>query len=246
MAARRFHQKRGSRPAAVVMVLVLIIGAVILLGGRVFVVRRIAVSGNQTAADREIVDQSGLRLGASIFSVDEQKVYKAFEQNGEIALEGVSIRWPDTVNLTVRERQGRAYVSYLGTALLVDGDCVLIRQLSALPSDSMPVVTGMNITSAVTGQVLRCGAAGQPEAVGQVLKALTRNEVADQVSELNVADLDNLYLITRAGMLVELGDENQMEDKVMWMKGVIGVLDGEGMVRGTLDVSSGKSAIYAP
>ncbi len=245
MAARRFHQKRKNRPAALALTLA-VTAAVLLLGGRVFVVRRIAVQGNQLFTDRAIADQSGIQLGKSIFSIDEQAVFGAFAGNGDIALEGVAVHWPDTVELTVRERQGRAYVSYLGTALLVDQDMVVMRQLSDLPAGQMPVITGIAVSGCAVGQSLASQQAGQVQAAALVTQALWNQGLQGQVSELNVGDLDNLYLITASGMMVELGDESAMADKLTWMQAVLQQLAAEGVTTGSLDVSSGNSAIYDP
>ena len=52
--------------------------------GRVFIVRRISVQGNQLFTDRAIADQSGIDLGQSIFSVDQDAIYSAFAGNGDI------------------------------------------------------------------------------------------------------------------------------------------------------------------
>ena len=246
MAARRFHQKRKNRPAAIVLALVAAVVLALLLGGRVFIVRRISVQGNQLFTDRAIADQSGIDLGQSIFSVDQDAIYSAFVGNGDITLEGVAVHWPDTVELTVRERQGRAYISYLGTALLVDQDMVIMRQLSDLPADGMPVITGVTVTGCAVGQTVISNVAGQIQAASRVLQALWNCGLQQQVSELNLADLDNLYLITNSGMMVVLGDESAMADKLTWMQAVTQQLAAEGVTTGSLDVSSGTSAIYAP
>ena len=121
-----------------------------------------------------------------------------------------------------------------------------MRQLSDLPADGMPVITGVTVTGCAVGQTVISNVAGQIQAASRVLQALWNSGLQQQVSELNLADLDNLYLITNSGMMVVLGDESAMADKLTWMQAVTQQLAAEGVTTGSLDVSSGTSAIYSP
>lgn len=243
--ARR-QQKKKSSHVLVLLVIGIAVLIVLLLGKRLLRVRRIQVSGDYSVSDREIIDRSGLWSGQSMFSVDPEKVGASFRNDGYLALEKVEVCWPDTVELTVRERKAYACISYLGSLFLIDESCVVMEKLGEVPSDSLPRVTGMNVLGYAVGQTIRSGVPGQVETVQCVLHALEQNGAMDLLYELNVADRDDLYLITRGGMLVRLGDQSGMGDKVLWMKSVLAQLAAEGILKGSLDVSSGKSAIYAP
>lgn len=243
--ARR-QQKKRSGQAFVILVVFFAVLIALLLGNRLLRVRRIQVSGDYSVSDREIIDRSGLWSGQSIFSVKPEQVGLAFRNDGYLSLEKVEVRWPDTVELTVRERKAYACISYLGSLFLIDEYCVVMEKLGDLPSDDLPRVTGMNVLGYAVGQTIRSGVTGQVETVQSVLHALEQNGAMDLLYELNVADRDDLYLITRGGMLVRLGDQSGMGDKILWMKSVLMQLTAEGILKGSLDVSSGKSAIYAP
>jgi len=66
------------------------------------------------------------------------------------------------------------------------------------------------------------------------------------VSELNVQDANSIYIYSRTGMRVELGDASNMERKVIWMAGALQDLESRGEITGRLDVSSGDKADYSP
>ncbi|MEG1813435.1 MAG: FtsQ-type POTRA domain-containing protein [Clostridia bacterium] len=228
-----------------ILCLALLLAMGILLGTRVFVVKRVVVRGNNKISSADIVKMAGLEPGTSIFWVDLQDVRAGFERMGAVTLQKVTVTWPDTVELIVQERMPSAVVDYLGTAVLVDEQGVVMERLKSLPDAGLPVVTGVNISAINVGQCVASDVAGQCEAMSTVLKALAQAKLLGDVSELNVADLDNLYLMMRGGLVVILGDKSAMQDKLLWMQSVSAQLALEGKTTGKLDVSSGKSAIYA-
>ena len=67
MASRKREAKGLLLVAIVVMVLALYV-----LAGNVFIVREIVVEGNQNLSDADVIRMSGLSIGDSIFRVDAQ------------------------------------------------------------------------------------------------------------------------------------------------------------------------------
>lgn len=249
MASRRkFRRKQAQAgPAGLVLCLVFVVCAVFLLMSKVFVVKRVAVTGNVQVEDADVVTLSGIRLGESIFQIDRTRVFRAFDREGAYRLANVNVSWPDTVELVVLERVPVAVVESLGTSLVVDAEGVVMKRLSELPGDAMPVVTGLAVSQSLVGQPVVSQVSGQVEAMSSVLGTMASQGLGAMVSELNVRDLDNLYLMTRGGMMVTLGDSSNMENKFLWMQSVLTDLAQQGKTTGTLDVTSGQnSAYYSP
>ncbi|MBQ8954563.1 MAG: hypothetical protein IJ048_10635, partial [Clostridia bacterium] len=79
----------------------------------------------------------------------------------------------------------------------------------------------------------------------EVLSEMDRQGMLSTISELNVADRYNLYLVSNTGVKIVLGDEENIPDKLVWARTVLEKLTQEGIMRGVLDVSTGKNAVYA-
>ena len=79
----------------------------------------------------------------------------------------------------------------------------------------------------------------------EALTELEAKNMTGQISELNVADRYNLYLVSQTGVQIMLGDEENIPDKLVWARAVLEKLTQEGVRRGVLDVSTGKNAVYA-
>ncbi|MEA4899396.1 MAG: FtsQ-type POTRA domain-containing protein [Christensenellaceae bacterium] len=244
-ASRRYRSgRRRAGPSGLVLGLVFVLAAGFVVS-RVFVVRRVAVSGNERVGDQQIVELSGILPGRSIFTVDRAAVARAFEREGNVALTDVEVVWPDTVRLSVRERTRAAVVNHLGMSIAVDEAGVVIEVLRSLPEGALPVVTGLSATGYQPGRQVRSSVPTQVDAMASVLGAARSQGLTELISELNVSDLDNLYLMTRAGMMVKLGDAASMDAKLMWMQSALNSLTAEGASSGTINVASGKDAIYS-
>lgn len=244
--AGRRKGRRDGRSVNFLALLAVLCALILLIRGRIFVVREISVTGNSTRSDSEIAGQSGLSLGMNIFSVDKSAVERNLSANNYVELLEVHIEMPDTVTLVVRERAASAAVNCAGVILVVDQDGYILERLTTLPDEpDIVVVSGMNVSVAAQGRTIESGTAGQMDVLRRLLADIRAAQVQGLISELNVANPDNLYLVSESGIQVLLGDEEQLTDKLMWMQAVLEELTKRGVMSGVLDVSSGKNAVYA-
>ena len=65
------------------------------------------------------------------------------------------------------------------------------------------------------------------------------------VSEINVRDRFNLYMVSNTGVQIILGEKDDLDDKLVLARLVLEKLTEEGVMSGVLDVSTGKNAVYA-
>jgi len=232
------------RIAAVVVLLATVIGVLLLQRG-VFVLRNLRVEGTARYTSQQVADWAGLRHGQNIFALDQQQI--AFNLQGEcfLLLESIYVDYPDTLILHVRERAPRAALSRNGFFVLVDEINVVLGVDGTLdPALQVPVVTGMDVLGDDEGQPVTVKVPAQLMAMNEILKELELQMVTARVSELNVANLDNLYLVTKEGLIVELGDSEQMELKIGMMRAVLERLKDMGVYTGLLDVSVPYTADY--
>lgn len=223
--------------AALVVYLVLV--------NSVFLVRNVRVEGNENIADEVVIRAAKLPLGQKLSSVNEEGVRLALEGSGRIELIGIERKYPSEVVLTVRERSRDAMVVHAGVILMLEKDGTVVELVSDVPDVDSVYVTGLNITYYRLGQKIGTSD-GRLEAMTVVIEALNQNNAREYVSELNVENNNAIYLYSRTGMRVELGDVENMDRKIIWMAGALKDLESRGEINGQLDVSSGNKADYSP
>jgi len=158
----------------------------------------------------------------------------------------VRVEMPDTVVLEVRERTVCAAVNCAGVILLIDEEGYILNKSSVLPKiPNLILVSGMNVTISSQGRILEAEASYQIRDMRLLLAAIRDIGAEGMISELNVSDQDNLYLVSQSGIQILLGSSDRIEEKMAWAKAVLSVLTQEGIMRGVLDVSTGTNAVYA-
>ncbi len=231
-----------------VLLIAAIAVAVTVLQSSTVVIKEIKVTGDLiTKTESEIVSLSGLRLGMNILKVDKKEIERNFSINNRVELVEVRIQKPDTVVLEVRERTSRAAVNCAGVILMIDMDGYILDRLSSVPQTggNIPVINGMDVRVSVQGKTIESGTKGQIEVMSNVLSAIYASDFQQRVSELNVSDLDNLYLISDSGIQILIGDDEMLDAKLAWTRAVLDVLTIEGIMSGVVDVSSGNNAVYS-
>ncbi len=238
--------RRHIGPARLILMLAVICVMILVVRSRIYVIREIEVTGNETVSASEIAGLSGLVLGQNIFKVDKAAVERNLLNNNYVELLEVETVLPETVVLRVRERKPAAAVNCAGVILLTDAEGYILGRMAGLPSDEkVIVISGMNVVVAPNDRMIGSASGGQMESMKRLLAAIEEAQAEKLISEMNVADSDNLYLVTQSGIQVMLGDGEQLDKKLTWMKAVLEKLTDEGIMRGVIDVTSGKNATYA-
>ncbi len=244
--AKYGHGRRNSRPRHFLLLIAAVCALVLIVRSRWFVVREIEVTGNSIRSSSEIAGLSGLSLGMNIFNVDQSAVERNFSVNRYVELLDVSIDLPDTVRLQIRERIPCAAVNCAGVILLIDKDGYILDRMTSLPPEgNIIVIGGMDIAVNSQSEVIESETAGQTALVKRLLDAVYAEQVTDLIAEMNVSNPENLYIVSQSGIQVLIGDEEDLPSKLIWMRAVLEELTKDGVMRGVLDVSSGKNAVYA-
>lgn len=238
------RRKKGGWLPRIVAVLAML-AALLVLANTLLVVRQVSVEGANAISAEEIVRGSGIRMGARMSAVRQAAVREAVESDGRLCFVGLKKRFPSTIVLTVRERSRDALALQGGKVLILDAEGYVVEVAGRLPDEDIPYVTGLKLSGYAEGDRVD-DTDGRISCMGAVVEALKANGALGYVSELNLADVNRIQVITRTGMTVQLGDCENMGNKIIWMTGTLADLERRGETLGTLDVSSGTKADYRP
>jgi cell division protein FtsQ len=107
-----------------------------------FAVTSVQVVGQERRPAAAIVAESGIALGANIFTVDLDAARAAVVADAWIAEVTLSRRLPGTVLIEVRERRAAAIVA-LGETLLATADGEPFKRLEPGDPVDLPIITGL-------------------------------------------------------------------------------------------------------
>lgn len=212
----------------------------------VFLVRHITFIGNSRFAAEDLTQLTGLAYKESMLLVDKDTITKNLQSNPYIEVEEIRLRWPGTVEITVRERTACALTRQLGSTVLLDAEGIVLSCDAEILEDQMCEVVGWEVLSFVAGEGIRTGSQVQLAAYTDIASQLERFELNYQVASIDLTDVLHITLTMRDGMAVKLGDSQEMTVKMTWLSQMLTELPAEGHSGGTLDLSGGTSATYRP
>lgn len=242
-------RQKGRGLWAVLCSLFVLAGVGIILYSTLFRLKyaNIQVVGVSYRTPQEVVALAGLKEGDNILLLDEEKIRENINKDRYLVFQDMQRDYPDGLIIQVFERIPRVNVQSMGVQYTLDGEGMVLEQTQTLQlTEGLIAVTGLQITSSVLGRYITCQREEQLTAYRRVLAELAMQEAISQISELNLADMDNLYLVSVDGFTIRLGDDGEMQAKIGAMRAVLDYLRETGRVKGSIDVSAPINPTYSP
>lgn len=229
------------------LITVIIVVVAVILYSTLFQVRTINVVGNTTISAQEITRLSGLKIGQSSMTIDDEAVMRRVEGNRYLRCTLVDVQW-DSVTIHVRERVPAAYINHNGMLVTLDNrGYVLEESLNTYAGqDDLVKVYGLDVRRCSLGQKLTLNTSTQLETYTQILVELKAMKGLDLLSELDMSSMDSIYLATRDGFYVRLGSEDSIHEKLRAFMITREKVIEMGKDSGTIDVTNPGRPTFLP
>lgn len=237
--ARKAHARRKNHLFfRFLLLLAIVTVGVVVAQQTLFRLETVYVIGNQEKTPQQVVIASGLSRGQNMLNIEEADIARRMSEDHTIIFKGMQKEYPSTIHLYIEERKTVATMQWLGMLYTLDGQGMVMRmENSSILPQGLPVVTGFKASSVTVGQLLGLKDMKQMEAYQAVMYELNQQIYADQVSEINLADPENIYLVTLEGVTARLGSAEWMEGKIGAVKTCMAYLRQLGKTNGVLDVA---------
>lgn len=253
----QFHQTRRSKPrprrgsyviALVLCVAVLLMAVTVVFASPLFAIREIRVVGNSKVSTDEIIRRSGITTGMNRFSLDTDAVTRRVEGNCYLICELVHMPERNTVEIRVSERQVTAIIDYNGLLYYADSYGMILEEFANrnIPMNGKVLVTGMSIRHCDVGQTIVLADSSQLDVYDEIFKELKVMGALDRISELNMSSVESIFLTTRDGYSVRLGNGSDIHRKLRAMILTLESIEVNGLGVGDIDVSSPVNPSFYP
>ena len=220
------------------LLLTIVTVGVVVAQQTVFRLETVYVIGNENRTPQQVVTASGLASGQNMLGIEEADVAKNIARDHTIIFKRMQKEYPNTIFLYIEERKTVAAMQWLGMLYTLDSQgMVMTEENSAILPPGLPVVTGFKADNVMEGQLLDLRDQTQLEAFQQIVFELEQQMYASQITGINLADPENLYLVTIEGVTVRLGDAQFMEGKIGAVRTCMSHLRQLNVDGGILDVT---------
>ncbi len=245
------NQKEKRRKLSPVfwIVPVVLIAILLILRFAVFTVRDIQVTGNKNIPASEIIRISGVRNGDSILTLDEKTVGQRIASDYRLQFKYMIRELPQTVVLTVREREECCWLTYCGITYVMDKNRMVMREEEdpGFQPKDLVEVKGLEVRSnTMVGQEIVLGNEKQQEILSSLFLHMKVLGCTGEIKEADISNTESILLETRDGYTVSLGDMEDLHAKLRSMLLVRDELHTMQKTGGTINVSKPDTPIYAP
>lgn len=255
----QFHQTRSHKPprgrrgshviALVLVMAVLLMVVTILFASPLFSVQEIRVAGNGRVPAQEIIQRSGLTIGMNRFSVNVDEVTARVEGNYYLICELVHMPEWNTVEIRVREREVVTVIDYNGLMYFADNRGMILEEFanrSAIAMSDKILVVGLNVRRCDVGRTVTLTDAEQLDVYNDILVELKVMGALDMIEELDMSTMESIFLTTRDGYSVRLGNGSDIHRKLRSMLLTLDALRSGGYGLGSIDVSAPVNPTFVP
>jgi cell division protein FtsQ len=240
------RRKRRGKGILIFLVLLMLVAAVGFLSTEFFQIRSITAYGQKTISADDISTLSGIPIGENIFKLDKSLAKERIESNPFLKVIDIRRNYPDKVVIEVSERTACAVIPYLGSNIIIDPEGIILGVVDASDGHDYPTITDIYIKSFVVGQPINCGDDYQLKALQRILEEIDKEQIGGEIAEINMKNPDDIYMTSRAGLVIRIGQAIDIPKKLRWLKSQEFIQLNNSDIKGMLDVTIPNKAIYTP
>ena len=220
---------------------------ILLLQNSVFRIQSVRVVGNTLVPWEQVVLSAGISKSSNYYNINETKIEEAINTNRYLKFKRLEKQYPNRLTLYVEERVPTACIKYIGVAYIVAEDGMILDKTKDLSLVSyLPLISGLHILSIYPGSIPTCGRVEQMPSCIQLLGELKKQGVLNEIEEINVAEPKGIYMITKDGFSVRIGNGDYLRAKVGTARAVLAELRRNNYSKGSVVITKPGEAMYRP
>ena len=215
----------------------------------VFSVKQVIITGNSAIPAEEVIRVSGIHQGDSIFGLNEKLIESRISSDYRLLFRYMARELPDTVVISVREREPCCWLTYCGIMYVMDKNRMVLYE-SENPAEqpqNLVEIKGLEVRSnTLVGQYINLGNETQQSVFSELFLEMKVLGCIDQIKEADISNTSSILLVTRDGYTASLGDRTNIHAKLRSLLLVQEELKRTGNEGGTISVTNPETPIYTP
>lgn len=226
---------------------VIMLSAAFIIRDNVLVIRKLTVNGIQNVPWQTVALSAGLNASSNYFNLDEETIREGINRNRYLEYKSMEKRFPNALTLNVRERIPVAYIRYIGISYIMADDGMILEKVRNDQSfQDLTTVSGLTIQDIQIGSLPKLRRIDQMPACVELIRELILQGMMSGVRDINFAEPGTIYMTTKDGYTVHLGNSRYLRAKIGTVRGVIGELKKQGYEGGVIEATVPGEANYRP
>ncbi len=230
----------------------IIIGIVILLvismAGYLFLpyfyFENAVVLGETGIQKKEILELSKIKKDKNIYRINLNKAEENIKTNPYIKDVKIKRKFPTTLVFSIKQRFDAAIIPVTGGYAAIDEEGVVLKIQADIIDMKKPVISGIKPVKVQLGEKIPIENEEQFTAVLSMISTSQNARLLESISDINLNDLENIYMTTSNGITVLLGDGSGLNDKMLRLNKILVDLHTKGIHYGVIDMRYDSNPVY--
>lgn len=224
--------------AAVVLIITIVI---IIILSPIFHIKTINFNGGEKYSQQEIMLKLNINEGDNILMVKGKRFESILKRDPYIESVDIAVKYPNVLNIEIKERKVRGYVPYMGAYLYID-EYGRVLEVSNAYNQKLPIVMGLEFDEFHVGEVLKVKNMESFDVVLKTANMMLKYDFIEDVVKIDASDPQNIHIYIRYVDIL-LGDLKDYDQKIRTMLEVIGKIPDKD--RGFLNIKElGKPIVF--
>lgn len=209
----------------------------------IFKIIEINIVGNVELTKKEIIDKiSIIKNKTNIFYYSVVKDEKRLILNPYIENLEINKKFPNKIEIVVKERVGMATISYANEKFIhIDKEGYVLSVASTKKNN--PNIIGFDISSFIVGEKIISNNSSEIAIFNEIISKMKKYGLATENITIDIEN-NNFIMIKSNDILIHFGDMQEADDKVRTLKGIIDALEARDSMIGVIDISNTKVQPY--
>ena len=228
-------------------IIVILLSAMFIIRDNVLVIRKLTVHGITNVPWQTVALSAGLNASSNYFNLDEETIKEGINRNRYLVYLGMDKGFPNKLTISVKERLPIANIRYIGINYVMADDGMILEKVrdNQLVED-LTTISGLSIQDIQVGSLPALRRNDQMPACVELLQELILQGMMANVQDINFSEPGTIYMTTRNGYTVHLGNRQYLRAKVGTVRGVIQELQKQGYQGGVIEATVPGEANYRP
>lgn len=200
----------------------------------VFQISRIEIYGNEKVTNSQILEACGLTGTDNIFAFNKSKSEATLKKIPYIADVEITKKYPDEVDINVKERRVSGYVQDIDNYLYIDKDGRVLDVKKTF-SQRLPVVVGLDFKDFNIGQILQVSNKNSFSIVVELAYLFDTYDILDDVVRVDVKNEDDIHIFIY-NLDVEFGGISDANEKIQILKQSVEAIPNAKTIKGFLNL----------
>jgi len=244
--AKQKRMKKFKVVKYILLLLLLIGGCIYIALSPIFNIRDITVIGNEKVSTETIISLSRIEKQTNIFQYRKSDIRQNVKQDAYIGTVSISRRYPDTIQITVKERKPAYVLEFANTYVYMDNQGYLLEFVNE-PTDFL-ILTGFSTNTAniQVGNRLETQDLQKLETIYRIVEAIQISELGQVVNKIDMTDAKNYKLIMDGEQKTAyIGEGKELSTRMLYIKTILEKEQGKaGEIFVDMDINSGEPPMF--